>query len=85
MQSINTMRESPLTKDFINIMPKDIKDKINLEEYVGIKWIVTDEGNLNIELEKKQCSLKNLTKYSIKGSENIDIVDLKKKVGRGEI
>ena len=74
---------SKIYKGFQTIIPSKIRDEIGITLEDTLNWRV-EKDVIIVEVEK-QRPLSDLAKFAISLDEETDVVDLKRKSGRGEL
>lgn len=74
---------SKIYKGFQTIIPSKIRNEIGITLEDTLNWRI-EEDVIIVEVEK-QRPLSDLAKFAISLDEETDVVDLKRKSGRGEL
>lgn len=79
---MDSIVSSKIYKGFQTVIPSKIRDQIDIHIEDTLKWRV-EKDVIIVEVEK-QRPLSDLTDFAISLDEKTDVVDLKRKSGRGE-
>ena len=74
---------SKIYKGFQTVIPSKIRDEIGITIEDTLNWRV-EKDVIIVEVEK-QRPLSDLAKFAISLDEETDVVDIKRKSGRGEL
>lgn len=80
--SVDEIASSKIYKGFQTIIPSKIRKEIGIEIEDTLKWSIKNDVII-VEVEK-QRPLTDLAKFAISLDEESDVVDLKRKSGKGE-
>ena len=80
---MNGIVSSKIYKGFQTVIPSKIRDEIDITIEDTLNWRV-EKDVIIVEVEK-QRPLSDLAKFAISLDEETDVVDIKRRSGRGEL